>query len=368
MPPISPRIVDPNLRLYDISTRLAAYVEAVKLSETRQFNKTLEEVNRTLAKTLGKVKYETMDGLSKAKLNKLLADLRQSQLKIYSRYTKETIKRLQDFMRVDLEVNRRVWATANYQLFLSGQIEDDEFLTDEEQAEVEEERDAIFGLAPMSHAAATEYLGDEATSDHLWASIASAVIPATGVTISETLDGFVRSAVVTVEKVVRIGAANKQTPSQVLKDAENQLGVIDNQNTAVIQTTVGQVGNEITSSVTNLLYALYRWLSVMDSRTTEICISRNLKIYEYGKGPVPPAHIRCRSHIMPVDENAQVVNESFYKWLKNQPNRVQNDLIGRKAGEALRNNQLDGQKLIIKPMSVEDFKKSVDNILSRKKS
>ena len=38
----------------------------------------------------------------------------------------------------------------------------------------------------------------------------------------------------------------------------------------------------------------YRWISVLDSRTTDVCRGRSNKVYEVGVGPIPPAHPNCR--------------------------------------------------------------------------
>lgn len=47
----------------------------------------------------------------------------------------------------------------------------------------------------------------------------------------------------------------------------------------------------------------YQWISILDSRTTDICRGRSRKIYEVGNGPIPPAHRNCRSFIVPlIDE------------------------------------------------------------------
>ena len=44
---------------------------------------------------------------------------------------------------------------------------------------------------------------------------------------------------------------------------------------------------------------LYVWISVLDDRTSVICRTLAYTVWEYGKGPLPPAHPNCRSRIMP---------------------------------------------------------------------
>lgn len=92
-----------------------------------------------------------------------------------------------------------------------------------------------------------------------------------------------------------------------------------------------------------------KWVSTLDSRTTEICMSRDGKVYELGSGPRPPAHINCRSTVIPItksfrelgldiDEvpagtrasmNGQVPGEQTYPaWLKQQPREIVVEALG----------------------------------------
>ena len=43
----------------------------------------------------------------------------------------------------------------------------------------------------------------------------------------------------------------------------------------------------------------YKWVSVLDSRTTDICRSLSGRVFPVGKGPLPPQHYRCRSTVVP---------------------------------------------------------------------
>ena len=71
-------IVD-NRRLYDIATRHQIYIEGVKVQMAREFNFVLAELRLELNKLLRRVKYKTLDGLTKAELNRLVVSLRDSQ-------------------------------------------------------------------------------------------------------------------------------------------------------------------------------------------------------------------------------------------------------------------------------------------------
>ena len=104
-----------NQRLYDISIRLALYVERVKYWQVAKFNHVLKNIKTVLRELFSRINYNTLDGLSKAKLNKLLIDLRKSQTTIYSEYIQDLIKDLQLFMQANLIINRQVWTSVNAQ-------------------------------------------------------------------------------------------------------------------------------------------------------------------------------------------------------------------------------------------------------------
>ena len=101
-----------NKRLYDIATRKQIYVEMVKVGQAREFNFVLGELKTELEKLLGRIKYKTLDGLTKDELNRFIVSLRASQSKIYSNYTDQLLEELKGFMSSDLEVSRILLCTA----------------------------------------------------------------------------------------------------------------------------------------------------------------------------------------------------------------------------------------------------------------
>ena len=100
----------------------------------------------------------------------------------------------------------------------------------------------------------------------------------------------------------------------------------------------------------------YRWLSTLDSKTTPICRSYDGKVFGVGEGPLPPAHINCRSTTVPelkdefaiLDEGAtrasikgQVdADLSYYEWLKRQPKSFQEDVLGVERAKIFRDGGL----------------------------
>ncbi|WP_292414147.1 hypothetical protein [Methylophaga sp.] len=122
------------------------------------------------------------------------------------------------------------------------------------------------------------------------------------------------------------------------------------------------------AGIASIFYRRYVWVSVIDGGTTDICLGRDGKTYEYGKGPLPPAHIRCRSKTIPKPADVDDAPQSYYSWLKSQPSTVQDDILGRDRAAGLRNGNLiskDFPKFVdAKPLSVDEFSKKRGVILT----
>ncbi len=100
-----------------------------------------------------------------------------------------------------------------------------------------------------------------------------------------------------------------------------------------------------------------QWVSTLDARTTEICMSLDGQVFSIGEGPRPPAHVGCRSSIIPVlkswkelginlkeappgtraSMDGQVADTVTYPdWLKDQPASVQDEALGPARAELFR--------------------------------
>ena len=100
----------------------------------------------------------------------------------------------------------------------------------------------------------------------------------------------------------------------------------------------------------------YEWVSVLDGRTSDICIARSGKTYPYGEGPVPPAHINCRSVITPVipgaapsisaSESGPTAASNYQEWLKEQSAQRQNEILGPTKAQMFRDGKLDLKQLV----------------------
>lgn len=359
-----------NKRLYDISTRLQVLIEGVKVQQAREFNFILYELREELKKLLTRVRYRTLDGLTKGELNRLILSLRESQSKVYSKYAQQLIEQLKAFMRADLEINRRAYATTFAE---SKTGEEQKALTDAQAIALILKEDESSSLVPLFGIAAIT-----GNDERFWSIATNSPIPANGLYLLPFIATFTNSAQAGVENIIRKAWANGWTLEETIaaitgEDARqgtsSQLQRVGVQASAVINTAVQHIGALAGAAVISALYGRYIWLSVMDSRTSDICISRNRQIYRFGNGPLPPAHINCRSHISPIVGTDDLAAETFYTWAARQPNSVQDDILGDDTGEALRNGTLKAKDLpnykATRPLTLDEFRSRINEVLSR---
>lgn len=358
-------------RLFDITTRLALFVENIKLGQRLEFDAVLNAVDEELRKLLAKVNYQTLDGLSKAELNKLLVTLRRSQLRIYSAYSEKLIEQLQQFMRLRLDVSAIAYASVKHQFENNGEpLEFDEdsafeYIKDENQKAA---LIPLFGLAAILPGGKRS----------LWSSITNAPIPANGLYLLPFIKTFSNSAQAGVENAIRKAWANKTPVKDVLEELTGKaakqgnsttLAKIRNQAAAVIETAYAHVDQISGAAIVSAIYARYIWISVIDGHTTQFCIDHDGKVYRYGAGPIPPAHYRCRSIVVPLASAfADFSPPTLYAWLKRQPLSVQAEFIGKDAAALLSSGQIsskDFANLIVGvPMKLNQFKSKIGLILS----
>ena len=148
--------------------------------------------------------------------------------------------------------------------------------------------------------------------------------------------------------------------------ADGALAVSERNAGAIIATSTQHTANAARMKVfesNNDLIKGYTWISTLDRRTTPQCRSLDGRIFEAGKGPMPPLHIRCRSTTVAkldkqfdfLDEGATrasggpnpgpvSADETYYSWLKKQPASFQDVAIGPVRGTLLRNGGLTSDR------------------------
>ncbi len=134
------------------------------------------------------------------------------------------------------------------------------------------------------------------------------------------------------------------TEGESLSAAMQRIRAVTRQNGNGLKALIRTANTHIASAVTEESYKQnsdlveeYEWRSVLDSRTTPVCASRDGQRYEVGKGPLPPAHIGCRSTTTPVLKDFPPPERKTYPdWLKGQPASVQDEVLGPTRGRLFR--------------------------------
>lgn len=134
----------------------------------------------------------------------------------------------------------------------------------------------------------------------------------------------------------------------------------------VINTATQHVANAARMEVwenNNDIVDRYQWVSTLDRRTTAQCKSLDGKVFEAGKGPMPPIHANCRSTTVAVlspefaflEEGGTRAssgptpgyvdaNETYYTWLQRQPATFQDTALGKSRAKLFRDGGLTADR------------------------
>lgn len=196
-------------------------------------------------------------------------------------------------------------------------------------------------------------------------------VQATGELLEPFVKNWATGDAIRVSNVVRNGWAQGRTLPQMIRDVVGTKangykdGVLDvSRRTAgtVIHTATQHVANAARQEVWERngdLVKKYQWVSTLDRRTTQQCKSLDGRQFEPGKGPMPPIHPNCRSTTIAVlgpewdwlDEGGTrassgpnpgyvPADESYYDWLKKQPEAFQTVALGPTRAKLFRDGGL----------------------------
>jgi|TARA_R100001480_G_scaffold347_2_gene903 SPP1 gp7 family putative phage head morphogenesis protein len=109
----------------------------------------------------------------------------------------------------------------------------------------------------------------------------------------------------------------------------------NNQMRAIVRTSVTQIAVEVDRFIAlanPLITNRYRYTAVLDSRTSARCRSLDGKIYEWGKGPLPPQHFNCRSRTRSIwrgeTGRESEIRQDYGAWLNEQDEATKLDVLG----------------------------------------
>lgn len=202
--------------------------------------------------------------------------------------------------------------------------------------------------------------------------------PDGGSLLEPFLEGMNERTIKRVEGAIRIGYAEGQTTAQILqrvrgtKAAGFRDGVMANVKgdaEAITRTALQHAASQATAEIWKANEDVIEgrvWLSTLDEKTSAQCQSLDGMVFPLDEGPFPPAHIRCRSKCIaklksefsylsegrqrsardPVTGEVGTVSakQTYYGWLKDQPESVQDSIIGPTRGALLRDGGLSAER------------------------
>lgn len=228
----------------------------------------------------------------------------------------------------------------------------------------------------------------------VWPFVAGTIIAATGLTFSETIKELLAKQKDGIKKLIQRGFIQKWTADQLLqafkgtaslKRKDGLLTKLKRATNATVDTIVqfGASSARLKVMQKYISWTLgYTWVSILDSRTSQTCRSLSGKVFEYGKGPIPPIHFRCRSHVEPVFITNSVLTamadssvrtgQSYYSWLATQSASFQDEVLGKTRGILFRKGGLSAEEFADKvinaryePLTLEQLRKKYPKLFAK---
>lgn len=318
-----------NQRLHDLAAVNSVLLESVKLYEFEKRLVLFRKLKKDLGEIIYKVKYDTLNFMTKKEVNGLIKQIKDLNKGFYSSVAKDVELMFDEF------ANRSISAQKKRMVGLSLAMENDaEEIVDvsEEDADLFIEEQKRSGLFPL-----LVLLGVGTFA----ASLKNKPITGFGQTLNAVLTKYNDVSGKRFEDIILKAWSSGYTKDEIAREllgdpsikqgrgVQGALGTMRAQLNAIIDTSIGFAHEQAhmaaisASGISNK----YIWISVMDGRTSYICIGRNRKIYVVNKGPLPPAHANCRSSTAPyIDGNGGIEDMSFAQWVEHLDEKSREDI------------------------------------------
>jgi SPP1 gp7 family putative phage head morphogenesis protein len=338
-------------KLLDTLVRHQIYLEGVKSGYELKFNIYIEKLLKDVKSLINDIPYDTLDSMTKREMQKLSMSVKRLNLKLFNTYLNQLDKDLKAFMRTDKEVLSNIYVNL---------LKED----------VPETVDQITEATPSESTAMVndglDVIQEEDDDSGLWAWLWNGVVP-TGSSPEDMLILLTSYSALQLSQLIVRAVSNGYSKKEIIEDLERVISKVSISASSTLRTLIQYLSTGTQVTIEAGLFKRYQWISVIDNRTSEICQSRNLLIFEYGKGPLPPAHNNCRSKIKPVINNTPSQPTSYPTWLKGQPKSVQNYILGPVIGKQFRDGDINNSQLPsfknAKPLTLEQFSGKLEDML-----
>jgi hypothetical protein len=281
--------------LFDIVIRRQVYIEGLKAGKSNEYAAVIAALTRELRARLAHVEFASLGDMTKTAIRALVIDLKNIARRIFSPYLTSLIEWLKQFMAADREI-----LTTLYPSFVANAAVPD----------VPDDR-KLFAAAWAAPMAATGTLA---------APFLAALLP----TLLVRLERATIAAYASRGKTADLSRSIVGTAAARYRDGA--LAGVYRAGNAATNTVIQHLAAQSNDAIIATLFSWYEWISILDNHTTPICISRSGNVYETGKGPVPPAHVGCRSTTAPMrTPDDATAPKLFSLWVKTQSTDFLND-------------------------------------------
>lgn len=342
-------------------------LEGLKTSEAQKFAEYLKEMDESLRVQLSK---QEISNISRARLEKLLESTDSMLAEIFDRYANR--------LKMD------IFEIAQYQSEFQEKAIYNALTSNGAAVELASVGVAQLKAAVFSYPLATRDInGGKMLGDFI-----------DGINTDE--HGFIKQWTnderSRITGAIRQGFYEGQTTSQIIqkirgtrknKFNDGILQITSRSAEAIVRTAVqhcSSVARMETLKANSDIVDKYRIVATLDRKTTTQCRALDGRIFEIGKGPLPPFHIRCRTTFTPVlsGEFAYLsegrtrasadgyvdADTNYYGWLKNQPEEFQKAIIGPTRAKLLRDGGLTSERFSelnldknFQPLTLDEMRK-----------
>lgn len=156
--------------------------------------------------------------------------------------------------------------------------------------------------------------------------------PSQGKLLSAWFDDMESAHVARIEQALRIGFVEGDGLDKMRERIANVWTTNKRSADAVIRTSVTHIAAEVAQETYTSnpdIVTQVQWVSILDSRTSEICRARDGMHFPIESGPRPPAHINCRSTVIPIMEGVDPPDRPTYaEWLRRQSAEEKKRILG----------------------------------------
>ena len=223
-----------------------------------------------------------------------------------AQYIDEITQRITDELMndelTDMDIqrlNRFMDEIVEFQQNLMGQLE--EKILDDVDDLANQETD--WATAMLSN-----FLGELDTPSRIETQLAvfAGILPVAGLTIRSLVSRFRQKKIAQTVQSIRDGITLRENNQQIIGRMQTINPLHKKQAGVLIKTITNYTSvqaRDVAMRLNPNFFDGYEWVSVLDSRTSLICASRDGTVYPFTNDPVlspkPPAHFSCRSTITP---------------------------------------------------------------------